>query len=63
MMTNMSEKLTNEEVHEMAQWQDVDVIQSRPIHREDDGTVSFDDLQKSSRQSFMVLRNGQLKLG
>ena len=25
-MTSMSEKLTNEEVDDMAQWQDVDVI-------------------------------------
>ena len=33
------------------------------VHREDDGAVRFDDLAESSRQSLMVLRNGQLKLG
>ena len=33
------------------------------VHRENDGAVSFDDMAKTSRQSLMVLRNGQLKLG
>ena len=33
------------------------------IPREDDGAVRFDDIMENSRQSSMVLRNGQLTIG